>query len=126
MRGDMMIMVKSAGVALGEEAKDYGSHSFRRGGATAYMAAGVPYETVRMFGRWKSDCARSYIDAWAGMMSEAASLVNRGHVAAPVQGRGQARTRDAFDASARSQAERLIGQIRRKKSKLCASLRIIR
>ena len=108
----MMMMVKSAGVALGEDAKDYGSHSYRRGGATAYMAAGVPYETVRMFGRWKSDCARRYIDAWAGMMTEAASLVNQGHVAAPVQGRGQPRARDAFNASAMSQAQRLIWRLR--------------
>ena len=58
---DVMKLVKAAAVQLGEPPEAYGSHSFRRGFATCYLAAGMPYEWVRMHARWRSDCAREYI-----------------------------------------------------------------
>ena len=112
---DMMTLVKDAGVALGEDPKDYGTHSYRRGGATAYMTAGVAYERVRIFGRWKSDCARRYIEPWAGMMAEAAHLVARGHVDAAVQPRGEVRAQVAFESRARMEAQRLIWRMRQQR-----------
>lgn len=41
----------------------YSLHSLRRGGATAAMAAGVPYRLVKRQGRWRSDTAQLYM--WA-------------------------------------------------------------
>ena len=40
---------------------DYATHSLRIGGATALFGAGVPFEEVRRFGRWASDCWRRYV-----------------------------------------------------------------
>ena len=37
------------------------SHSFRIGGATNAMCKGVPYEQIRVMGRWQSNAARRYI-----------------------------------------------------------------
>ena len=57
----MLKLVKAAAVQLGEAPEAYGTHSFRRGFATCYLAAGMPYEWVRMHARWRSDCAREYV-----------------------------------------------------------------
>lgn len=43
--------------------EQYSLHSLRRGGATAAMAAGVPYRLVKRQGRWRSDVAQLYM--WA-------------------------------------------------------------
>ncbi|CDU22585.1 uncharacterized protein SPSC_01215 [Sporisorium scitamineum] len=40
----------------------YSSHSFRRGAATWAAANGADDETIRVLGRWRSDCFRRYID----------------------------------------------------------------
>ena len=58
---DIMKIIKQAAVHLGEDPKDFGSHSIRRGAATCYLSV-MPYEWVRMQGRWRSDCAREYIE----------------------------------------------------------------
>ena len=50
--------------ALGLEltASDYAWHSFRRGGTTALINAGVPDSIVQAHGRWRSDCYLRYYD----------------------------------------------------------------
>jgi hypothetical protein len=48
--------------AIGVDPKGYGSHSCRRGGATAAVAAGVDITLVKRHGRWKSDAVYSYVD----------------------------------------------------------------
>ena len=34
------------------------SHSFRIGGATNAMCKGIPYESIKAMGRWKSEAAK--------------------------------------------------------------------
>ena len=40
----------------------YAGHSFRRGGATALLLAGVPANVVQAHGRWSSEAFRLYLD----------------------------------------------------------------
>jgi integrase len=40
----------------------YAGHSFRRGGATAMLLAGVHPSVIQRHGRWQSDTWRRYID----------------------------------------------------------------
>ena len=61
IRAELMKIIKQAAVHLGEDPKHFGSHSIRRGAATCYLSV-MPYEWVRMHGRWRSDCAREYIE----------------------------------------------------------------
>jgi hypothetical protein len=49
--------------SVGEDPKQFGLHSFRIGGATALFAAGANPITIRMMGRWSSDCYRLYVRA---------------------------------------------------------------
>ena len=46
----------------GKDAKNYSSHSFRRGSATWALQCGVPGEVVQQMGDWKSSCYRLYLD----------------------------------------------------------------
>ena len=39
----------------------YGSHSFRRGGATYALEAGVPLDTISLLRDWKSDAMFLYL-----------------------------------------------------------------
>lgn len=42
--------------------EDFSGHSFRRGGASAAAAAGVPDRLIQIQGRWISDCYKRYIE----------------------------------------------------------------
>ena len=106
--GDVMKVVKEAGVILGDEASDYATHSMRRGAATAYLMAGVPYETAKIFGRWRSEAFRAYVTPWAGMISGAAVKVAQGHVAVAVQASDRPRQRLVMKTRARLDADKLI------------------
>lgn len=44
---------------VGEEAKEFGTHSLRSGGATAAANAGVPDRLFKRHGRWKTDRAKN-------------------------------------------------------------------
>lgn len=48
--------------ALGRDPAVYAGHSFRRGGTTALLQAGVPEATIASHGRWKSQAYRGYVD----------------------------------------------------------------
>ena len=39
----------------------YGTHSFRRGGASFALEAGVPLDTISLLGDWKSDAMFLYL-----------------------------------------------------------------
>ena len=41
--------------------QNYGTHSLRRGGAQALVAAGWALETIKFFGRWLSSCVEVYL-----------------------------------------------------------------
>jgi hypothetical protein len=45
------------------DASRYAGHSFRRGGASALLLAGVDPASIQRHGRWASDAWRKYIDA---------------------------------------------------------------
>jgi integrase len=47
---------------LRQDPADYSGHSFRRGGTTALLLAGVPEATIAAHGRWKSLAYRGYFD----------------------------------------------------------------
>ena len=55
-------MVKDRLELIGVNPTGYGSHSCRRGGATAAAAAGVDICLVKRHGRWLSDAVYSYVD----------------------------------------------------------------
>jgi hypothetical protein len=44
------------------DASNYAGHSFRRGGTSALLQAGVPESTIASHGRWKSLAYRGYFD----------------------------------------------------------------
>lgn len=46
---------------IGLSARDYGTHSLRRGGATWLFLSGVPVPTIKLLGDWKSDCVEQYL-----------------------------------------------------------------
>ena len=49
--------------AIGEDPAEFGTHSYRIGGATALFAAGADPTVIRTMGRWSSDCYRLYVRA---------------------------------------------------------------
>jgi hypothetical protein len=52
---------------LGEEAAQFAGHSFRRGGVTALLQAGVPEAVIAVHGRWKSRAWEGYIDSQSNL-----------------------------------------------------------
>ena len=77
---DVMQLLKTAAEACGHEAQHYGTHSLRRGGASAYVLAGGSVEEVAIFGRWRSSQAvRLYVEPAArGLMLGLEDKVNDG------------------------------------------------
>ena len=49
--------------AIGEDESQFGTHSYRIGGATALFAAGANETVIRTMGRWSSDLHRLYVRA---------------------------------------------------------------
>ena len=54
-------IVKAALKRIGVDPERYGSHSARRGGATAAAAQGIAMHLLKRHGRWKSDAVYAYI-----------------------------------------------------------------
>ena len=77
---DVSLLLKQAAVALGVDPKKVGTHSLRRGGATAYLMAGASYNDCKMYGRWRSDCVREYVECYDDMMLSAGHRVVAGNV----------------------------------------------
>ena len=55
----------------------YAGQSFRRGGATFALNAGVPETVIRAMGDWKSDVWRDYVSATAQLRERAAFSLAR-------------------------------------------------
>ena len=47
---------------IGVDQAQYGSHSFRRGGASWAFQAGIPGEMIQILGDWQSDCYKRYLE----------------------------------------------------------------
>jgi hypothetical protein len=69
-RAGLATVLKQAAVACGVAASRVATHSLRRGGASAYAAAGVPDADVQRFGRWTSDGYKRYVTTHADMMKK--------------------------------------------------------
>ena len=48
--------------AMGFQANEYSSHSFRRGGATWVFSVELPGEIIQMIWDWKSDAYKIYLE----------------------------------------------------------------
>lgn len=59
----MLEWTKLLMAAIGENPDEFGTHSFRIGGATAIFAAGGSDMVIRTMGRWSSDIHRLYVRA---------------------------------------------------------------
>jgi hypothetical protein len=59
-------VTKQLMASLGEDPTQFGSHSYRIGGATSLFAAGANPTVIRTMGRWSSDCYRLYVRACFG------------------------------------------------------------
>ena len=75
---DVASLLKEAAVLAGVDPKTIGTHSIRRGAACSYLQSGSAYHSVKIYGRWASDCVREYVGVWDNMMCGAASRVARG------------------------------------------------
>jgi hypothetical protein len=49
--------------SIGEDPSQFGTHSYRIGGASALFAAGANETVIRTMGRWSSDLHRLYVRA---------------------------------------------------------------
>ena len=58
-------------------------HSFRQGGAQSLFDAGLSIEDIKIFGRWKSDAFRAYIEMWLARVASCHSRM----AAAPPSGK---------------------------------------
>jgi hypothetical protein len=66
-----MSTLKQAITRAGLDPTLYAGHSFRRGGATFALDAGVPETVIRAMGDWKSDVWRDYVSATAKLREKA-------------------------------------------------------
>jgi len=67
------------GRIAGLDPKDYGTHSFRSGGATALMAAGYDIAYIKMMGRWSSSCFERYLRLDISAVQDMARAMQTGH-----------------------------------------------
>ena len=61
--------------AAGRDPNMFGAHSLRIGGATAAMEGRLSPDTIRIAGRWSSDCYLIYCKATRGGVSQIARIV---------------------------------------------------
>jgi len=59
----IMQMTRQLMAVIGEDPMQFGTHSYRIGGATALFAAGANETVIRTMGRWSSDIHRLYVRA---------------------------------------------------------------
>ena len=67
---DMLKLIRSLMLAIGEEPTHFGTHSLRIGGATALFAAGASDTVIRTLGRWSSDIHTIYVRACYGACTD--------------------------------------------------------
>ena len=67
--------LKHSAKLLGQHVSEYASHSLRIGGATALIHSGASAESVRRFGRWKSDTWQQYSWSTRGLLSGLSKLM---------------------------------------------------
>ena len=70
-----MVILKSILLELGLNPHDYGTHSFRRGGASFALEAGVPLDVISIMGDWKSDSVFLYLHMPLGQRLSAQRVI---------------------------------------------------
>jgi hypothetical protein len=60
-------ITRSLMLSVGQNPTEFGTHSYRIGGATSLFAAGADPIVIRTMGRWSSDCYRLYVRACFGV-----------------------------------------------------------
>jgi hypothetical protein len=68
-------VIKQAAAHAGEDSIRYGTHSLRSGGATALFEAGCTDSTIKLQGRWFSDCFQRYIRMETTTMERLSDMV---------------------------------------------------
>ena len=69
--------MRAALSASGCDTTRYAGHSFRRGGATWAYKVGLPVDTIRMLGDWRSSAFQAYIALDEGQLRSAvASMIH--------------------------------------------------
>ena len=69
-RATIVRVLKTAAAAASIPEARVSCHSLRSGGAVAMLSvSGCSYSDVRLFGRWRSDCARIYLRSVRGQMA---------------------------------------------------------
>ena len=61
---------------VGEDPTQFGTHSFRRGGATLAFRAGAPTDLIKTQGDWKSEAYQKYIEVSLSDKLRLAKLMN--------------------------------------------------
>lgn len=61
---------------VGEDPTHFGTHSFRRGGATLAFRAGAPTDLIKTQGDWKSEAYQKYIEVSLSDKLRLAKLMN--------------------------------------------------
>ncbi len=60
---------------IGVDSSSYGSHSFRRGGASFAFESGVPIELIKVMGDWKSDAVLLYLTVPLNLRIHATKMI---------------------------------------------------
>ena len=75
--GLFMSKLRSCLNNCGLQGMDFGSHSFRRGGASLAFLVGVPLELIKVLGDWKSDAVFLYLTVPLDIRVQATNLLSK-------------------------------------------------
>ena len=77
---DVRAHVKWSAAAAGLDPDKCSTHSYRSGGASHLLAAGVPPDIIKALGRWRSSCFLDYavpsVELFAGLATAATDPIN--------------------------------------------------
>jgi hypothetical protein len=71
-------VIKQAAAHVVGDGSRYGTHSLRSGGATAMFEAGCGDTTIKLQGRWSSDCFQRYVRMETTTMEKLSDMVTKG------------------------------------------------
>lgn len=59
---EIRLIIRNCLTLAGVNPDDISNHSYRRGAATFCYAIGLPADSIRLLGDWRSNCYQPYID----------------------------------------------------------------
>ena len=75
--GFFMTKLRTCLTKCGLQGMDFGSHSFRRGGASLAFQAGLPLEIIKILGDWKSNAVLLYLTVPLDIRIKATTLLSQ-------------------------------------------------